>query len=69
VRPALAASVLKKAKAVADFDNFASFIFILSVPLPTHCREKHYCRESSIAAASAKKSSPGKASSQFATRV
>src|ERR1700728_2637194 len=39
-RPALAASVLKKAKAVADFNNFANFIFILPVPLPTHQRQR-----------------------------
>src|ERR1700722_13726522 len=69
MRPVLAASALKKAKAVAHFKNFLNFILS---PLfrfqPIGASQKHYCCEPYIAGAGAKKSSLGKGSSQFATR-
>src|ERR1700722_17300931 len=69
MRPVLAASALKKAKAVADFKNFVNFILSSLFRFqPLGASQKHYCCEPYIAGAGAKKSSLGKGSSQFATR-
>src|SRR3984957_4819715 len=69
MRPVLAASALKKAKAVADFKNFVNFILSSLFRFqPIGASQKHYCCEPYIAGAGAKKSSLGKGSSQFATR-